>query len=386
MALMDIWNQEQQLTPEQFMAADPAERKALLDYIQQSWMNGGGSFANNPDLALSMGLMGINQGFNGPPVSPETLTQLLSSSGVDPSRISSILSNQAQQRQRQEIERNDNSLTRHALLGAAAFGGVGALGTSLAAAPAAAGGATAAAPAATGMEGLTAADMGLEALPWTTNPSLAELGGVIDSATGLPVAAQAGAGGGLSQLLKGPAGNAAGTAAGSAIGRILRGEGTMDDYLAAGGTGLATGLGIYGSGQQADAIRDISNQARADRAPFLGAATNYLQNPTAYAEGPGKVFMDATLRGLSAKVGNPIDNPTALGLATQAGLSDWRNAVLGFGNLGLAGEDTRANLGVQAAGADANQLNALGYGIGELTNPKPKLTDLLRGGMKVSLA
>lgn len=156
----------------------------------------------------------------------------------------------------------------------------------------------------------------------------------------------------------------------SALSRLLDGTATTQDYLSLLGTVGSTGLGMYGAGQQANALRDIANQARADRQPFLSASTNWLNNPQAYAEGPGKTFMDSTLRRLSAEHGNPIDSPTALGLATQAGLSDWRNAVTGFGNLGLAGQDSRMNIQAQAAGSDSDVLNALGYGIGRATQPR----------------
>lgn len=179
----------------------------------------------------------------------------------------------------------------------------------------------------------------------------------------------------------------AGTAA--ALARIMRGEGTLEDFLSVGGVGAATGLGVVGSMQQADTFRRLAEQARADRAPFLGKSLEWLSNPTAYAEGPGKAFMDATLRRLSATHGNPIDSPTAMGLATQAGLQDWRGAVTGFGNLGLAGEDTRASLGTREAGADANVFNAIGSGIADLTTQRTPWEQFLRqmgGGANARLA
>lgn len=168
------------------------------------------------------------------------------------------------------------------------------------------------------------------------------------------------------------------TAANTALGRIMDGTATQADWLSILGTAGATGLGLYGSGQQADALRDIANQARADRQPFLSASLGYLNNPQSYAEGPGKAMLDANLRALSAKHGNPIDSPTALGIATQAGLSDWRNSVLGFGNLGLAGQDSRMQMQANAAGADANGLNALGWGLGQVTNPPTSIEQLMR--------
>lgn len=141
---------------------------------------------------------------------------------------------------------------------------------------------------------------------------------------------------------------------------------------------LAAGLGAYGSNQQAKSLTDIANQARADRQPFLNASLSYLSNPDSFFAGPGKSAMDATLRGLSASVGNPIGSPTAMGIATEAGLKDWRNAVTGFGNMGLAGQDTRASLQAQAAQADAGSLNALGYGLNSVLNPQPSLTDVVK--------
>jgi peptidyl-tRNA hydrolase len=56
-------------------------------------------------------------------------------------------------------------------------------------------------------------------------------------------------------------------------------------------------------------------------------------------------------------------------------MNDWRNAVTGFGNLGLAGEDTRANLGMSAINADANVWNALGSGADKVLNPQTSMYD-----------
>jgi hypothetical protein len=173
------------------------------------------------------------------------------------------------------------------------------------------------------------------------------------------------------------AGTAAGAAAGTSLSRILDGTATTADYLSVLGTAGATGLGIFGSQQQANALRDIAAQGRADRAPFLSKSLEYLNDPSAYAAGPGKTTLDSVLRALSVK-GNPADNPSSLEIATQAGLRDWRDAVTGFGNMGLAGEDTRASLLSKATGADANALNALGYGVGQITNPPTSLADILK--------
>jgi hypothetical protein len=153
---------------------------------------------------------------------------------------------------------------------------------------------------------------------------------------------------------------------------------TADNLLKAGTRAIPGLLGAVGSNQQADAIRDIEARARADRAPFLDAATSYLRDPNAYISGPGAASMQGVLRRLSATHGNPIGNPTALATATEAGLRDWREAVLGFGNLGLAGEDTRSNLALKATGADANVLNALGGAAADVFNPPKSLADIVK--------
>lgn len=190
----------------------------------------------------------------------------------------------------------------------------------------------------------------------------------LESFLGLP-------GGSLTGLTS--SGNAAG-GAGSALGRILDGSATTSDWLSVLGTAGATGLGILGSSQQASTIRDLANQSRADREPFRQAALGYLQNPASYVEGPGAATTDAVLRRLSVG-GNPIGDPAKLGIATGAAMQDWRNAVLGFGNLGLSGEDTRAQLGLAGANADANVWNSLGYGLGQVTNPQKGFDDFLKG-------
>lgn len=164
---------------------------------------------------------------------------------------------------------------------------------------------------------------------------------------------------------------------GSALSRILDGTATTADYTQVlGGVGAA-GLGAFGAIQQANAFRDLAEKARADRAPFLAKANEWMANPDAYYAGPGKSSLNAVLRGLSVN-GNPFGNATSLALATEAGMRDWRGAVTGFGNMGLAGEDTRAQLGSNAINSDAGVWNAIGGGIADVTRPRNSLTDLYR--------
>jgi hypothetical protein len=253
------------------------------------------------------------------------------------------------------------------ILGAAGFAGAAAAGAGAGGAAGSGAGAGELAGAYGGMDAaaVAGADYGLGSAGGMigTDAALSAAGGATGTAG---TAGGVAAGGGLGGATTG--GTA--LAGGSALSRVLGGAGSNTDWASLLGTLGATGLGVYGSGQQADAYRDIANQSRADRAPYLARSLEYLNNPQAYINGPGQASMDATLRSLSASGGNPIDQPTSLAIATQAGLRDWQNAVTGFGNLGLAGEDTRANLMAQGANADANQFNALGYGLGELTRPR----------------
>jgi hypothetical protein len=176
------------------------------------------------------------------------------------------------------------------------------------------------------------------------------------------------------------AGTTAGAAAGgSALSRILDGSATTGDYADLLGKLGAAGLGAYGANEQSNRLRDIYNDMATKRQPFLDKSVQYMNDPASYAAGPGAANLDAVLRRLSVN-GNPANNPTSLGIATQAGLSDWRNAVTGFGNLGLSGEDTRANVATNAATAAGNVYGDIGYGLGAITAPRRNtLGDYLKG-------
>lgn len=171
-----------------------------------------------------------------------------------------------------------------------------------------------------------------------------------------------GASGGSGGLLPG-LGTGAGIGAGITAGSVL-------------GAGIPAVLGAVGADRQADALRDIANQARADRAPFLTRSTDFLNNPNLYFEGPGRSSMDAVLRGLSVH-GNPAGMPSSMVLAGELGTRDWLNAVTGLGNLGLSGQDSINRTLTSAAGADVNVLNSIGYGVGQILNPPTSLEQLI---------
>ena len=103
----------------------------------------------------------------------------------------------------------------------------------------------------------------------------------------------------------------------------------------------------------------------------------WLNDPAAYAAGPGKSSLDATLRALSVQ-GNPIGNPGNLAIAGDIANRGWQNAVTGFGNLGLSGQDSRTQLLSSAAGADRGVTTSLASGLGTLTQPDTSLEAILR--------
>ena len=173
-------------------------------------------------------------------------------------------------------------------------------------------------------------------------------------------------------------GTIAGPAMGTALSRILAGNAAPGDWLSVLGTAGATGLGMFSANRQANTLQDLLDRTRADRAPFLSKANEWLANPEAYLTGPGASAMKGTLSGLSARFGNPIGSPTALAISNEAGLRDWRNAVTGMANLGLGGEDVRAQLGITGTGVREGALTTLAGGVSEILNPKPSLADLLR--------
>lgn len=156
------------------------------------------------------------------------------------------------------------------------------------------------------------------------------------------------------------------------LGRLFGLSQPTSDLLSVLGTAGATGLGMFGSKRKSDDLADLRGELRADRAPFLNASTEWLRNPAAYFAGPGRASMDATIRAVTAKHGNPANNPTAQALIAEIGLRDWRNAVLGFGGLGTGGEQAQAVLGSRQADASGDVLTTLGGGIADLLHPKPQ--------------
>jgi hypothetical protein len=151
---------------------------------------------------------------------------------------------------------------------------------------------------------------------------------------------------------------------------------------------LPAGLGYLGADSQANAMKDIYNQTRADRMPALNAYNSALQNPnTFYQSAPAMGAVDAVLRKLSVN-GNPAANPGSLSQAAAYNLGGYNDYLRGLTPAAFGTANTEANVGMNQAGADAGKYNSIGYGLGQYFNPQPNLNDLLKnfslniGGVK----
>jgi hypothetical protein len=226
-------------------------------------------------------------------------------------------------------------------------------------------------------------------MPWGANPR--ELGdgvaGAFDASgmgTGVDAgtfASNAGLGQGVTGALfpsvAGPTLGAGFGGATSALGKILSGTADADDYLKLAGVAGSSLLGYLGSESQANAAKDMSDKYLALGAPYRGMlASSYApgfdlsQSDPAYA-GALDQASSAVLRKLSTS-GNPFDNPGAAMEAqkyvTQSTalpqLNTYRSQLGAFGQLGINTAGTADTINIGNAGGG---LDALGYGLGQLT-------------------
>jgi hypothetical protein len=129
------------------------------------------------------------------------------------------------------------------------------------------------------------------------------------------------------------------------------------------------GIGLLGSKQQTDALKDLQAQMTGQRAPFLNKAVGYLNNPDSFYTSPEATgAANATMRALSTKFGNPGVSPTAQGLATGALYDRYSNTVNSLGSLGLSGQGIQANLGQQIASTSGQPYAIAGNTISGLTS------------------
>jgi hypothetical protein len=201
--------------------------------------------------------------------------------------------------------------------------------------------------------------------------------------------------------LGGSALTAASTVAKSALSKILDGSATADDYLKAAGS-IAPGiLGMIGANQQSNTLQGISDKYLAMGAPFRDRLEQTFQPGYSLMNEPG--FKDAldvssqgVLRNLSAKAGNPYENPGSVSEAQKyvtgslalPQLNTMRSQLGTFGQLGTNMAGTADMAGANASGG---ALNAVGYGLSNLLNEGNDLDSLLKklnlsnSGMKLNL-
>jgi len=168
---------------------------------------------------------------------------------------------------------------------------------------------------------------------------------------------------------------------------LLSGVGTANNFLGKIqnsplgnllGTGLSTYLGYDQAKDYTKALQGIADQGRADRLPFLQSAQNMLANPGEYYKSPEVMGgIDASLRGLSAGVGNPINNPGAIARQAAYNTGNFNNVLNARAALGLGGQSELLRAQQQAALAGQGPQTAIASGIGSLLNPKQDLASVL---------
>lgn len=173
---------------------------------------------------------------------------------------------------------------------------------------------------------------------------------------------------------------------GSAVGGAL-GSGTNTDYTRMLGALGAAGLGAYGSQQSADAYKQIANQYQQMGAPYRDKLAQLYADPNAFlnsqeVQAPVQQGTNALARSLSIN-GNPAGNGAALqSIQNYASnqlfgrLGEEKNRLAGFGGLSqYAGAAPQAQMA--GVGAQGGVYGALGYGLGQATNPTTSMNDIL---------
>ena len=177
---------------------------------------------------------------------------------------------------------------------------------------------------------------------------------------------------------------------GSVLSRIIDGSATTADWASLAGTGLSTGLGVLGANQQADAYKDVADKYLALGAPYRDKLSASYAPGFSMADQPDfmnalNLSADAVARATSTKA-NTFDPGAQMemqkyvsGSLALPQLNTYRSQLGTFGNLGtnVAGTTDAAS-----AGQTGSMYNALGYGLGQITQPQSNtnsaLSDLLK--------
>jgi hypothetical protein len=210
------------------------------------------------------------------------------------------------------------------------------------------------------------------------NIGLDALGNQVSNGVNLANSAQtlagAGSGGG------GGGGGGAATTAGTAVAKTGLSKWLQDNLgadvdqntLGLLGNLLGTGLGIYGANQQANSMEDMYDRFFGLGKPYRDSLAQLNSNPESFysspmVQGALQQGSDAMARSLSAKVGNPALNPTALqemqNYTTRGLLDAYGNRWNQLSSAGQLGVSQSAPLGVGAANANADVGYTAGLGL-----------------------
>lgn len=180
--------------------------------------------------------------------------------------------------------------------------------------------------------------------------------------------------------------------AGSALSRFIDGTATAADYTQLLGGVAGSALGVYGANQQAQSYENVANKFLDMGQPYRDRLNASYAPNFSMANQPD--FMNAldlgsesVLKKLSATGGNPYGNAGAMAEANKyvsgslalPQLNTYRSQLGTFGQLGTNQAGSAMGAQTQAQGS---KYDALGYGIGQLTqpdNPFKGLLDQLKG-------
>ena len=171
------------------------------------------------------------------------------------------------------------------------------------------------------------------------------------------------------------------------ISKLLDGSASADDWAKILGAVGGTALGVYGADKQADAYKSVADK-------YFGMGQPYRDMLQAsYSPGfkPSNIagFNEAVdsssnsiLRRLSTE-GNPFDNPGGLMEANRyvtsnvalPAINTYRSQLGTFGQLGT---NQAGQASMTAVGADKGVYDALGYGLGQITQPTSSIDDILK--------
>lgn len=216
---------------------------------------------------------------------------------------------------------------------------------------------------------------------------------ITGAATGLPAAISAASTAPSAATAMGGAASAAAPATtGSALSRVWdqlngKGEASSSDWLSILGTAGATGLGLAGANSQSNALKDVYNQQMTLGAPYRDLLTASYQpgfnlaNDSAF-QGALDTSAQAAARATSARSGNPVDNPGAYAemqkyITNSTALPYLQNYRSQLGTFGQLGTNTAGAAAIGGAQANGGTYNALGYGLGQLTQPDSPFKGLL---------